>query len=326
MRTPDPGLPWAISRGEAREAGMSDRQVERRLGSGAWVRERRGWYRLGSEDAAARAPGIGLVAAARSAPSRDLVLSHQSAARAWGLPEPLAGWPVPTFTASTGATRYRSELIVRVAPLPHEDVTTRGALAVTTAPRTVADCLRVLRPRDGLALLDAALHGELVTVDQVHDVLTRQKGWPGISQARQVLPLGDGRRESPLESWSAWDFDRLDVPPPQWQVEVRTAAGEFLGRADAWWPEGVVGEADGRVKYRLEAARRGGATPEVLAGILDQERAREQRLRETGADVQRWGADDLLRNGRAEALATRLRAAIRHAADHPRFTGRTSSR
>jgi hypothetical protein len=33
---------------------------------------------------------------------------------------------------------------------------------------------------------------------------------------------------------------------PQWQVVITDAGGRFIGRIDAWWPEGVAGEADGR--------------------------------------------------------------------------------
>ena len=97
----------------------------------------------------------------------------------------------------------------------------------------------------------------------------------------------------------------------------------FLGRVDGWWEQGVVGEADGRSKYRLRAAERGAVDAEGLAQVLDQERERELALRASGADVQRWSPSDVLNPRKAEVLARRLRAAIEFAASHPRFCGRT---
>jgi hypothetical protein len=211
-----------------------------------------------------------------------------------------------------------------VAPLPVEHVVDRPRFLITTVARTLADCLRVLPGRDGLAMLDQALNRRRTTLEDVEEAVRFQAGWQGVRTAREVLRLADGRRESSLESWSAWTFDELEVPTPWWQVDVRTAEGSFLGRVDGWWPCGVVGEADGKAKYRLEAARRGGATPEVLAKILDEERERERGLRAVGADVQRWGAADVLHRPRAEALRTRLRAAFDQATRHPRFTGRAT--
>ena len=46
---------------------------------------------------------------------------------------------------------------------------------------------------------------------------------------------------------------------PHWQVTVLDEEGVFLGRADAYWKEGVAGEADGRAKYRLASLERTGA-------------------------------------------------------------------
>lgn len=194
--------------------------------------------------------------------------------------------------------------------------------ASLTAARTLADCLRTLPPHDGLGMLDEGLRFRLATTDQVEAVLRFQRGWRGVRTARELLGLAKPRRESMLESWSAWGFHQLGLPPPGWQVNLCDSTGAFLGRADCWWPCGVVGEADGKAKYRLEAARRGGATPETLARILDDERDREARIRATGADVQRWGAGDVLDRKRLTALGARLTTALDLATRHPRFTGR----
>ena len=135
----------------------------------------------------------------------------------------------------------------------------------------------------------------------------RAGGRPGGGPPRA---LGDGRRATPLESWSAWAFEQEGLPRPEWQVDVLTGAGAFLGRCDSWWP-GVAGEADGRSKYRLAAAERGGADAETLFAILDAERTRQTLIEGTGIEVVRWGAADVLQQPRREALAARIRVALR---------------
>jgi hypothetical protein len=100
-----------------------------------------------------------------------------------------------------------------------------------------------------------------------------------------------------------------------WQATLCDEVGVFLGRPDGWWESGVAGEADGRAKYRLAALERGGLTGESLAQVLDDERARELRLRRAGVVVVRWSADDVLVPARASALARDLRRQIARGGD-----------
>ena len=260
-----------------------------------------------------------------------MVISHLHAARFHGLPAPLGGWGTPVLTARTGPTRTTGTHQVLVAPLADVEVLADGWLAVTSPVRTMADCLRTLPERDGLAMLDAALRLCLLTSTDLQQAIVRCRGWPGAPRARRVAPLGNGRRESALESWSAWAFHSEGMPAPMWQVDVHDSAGRWLARVDGWWPEGVVGEADGRAKYRLEAAERGGADAAGLAAVLDRERRREKGLRRAGAEVVRWGAADVLASTRAAELAVHLlrelrRARARHAFDGSAHEHRTRTR
>ena len=211
--------------------------------------------------------------------------------------------------------------IVLVAALSDDEVAAHGAIRSTSAARTVVDCARRLPPRDALAMADAALRRGLTDRQALRTVLDRQSGWKGVAQARRVLELADGRRETPFESWSAWAFAVLGVPQPVWQVTITDAAGAFLGRVDGWWPEGVAGEADGDLKYRLAAAERGGATADNLAAVVNDERRRERGLRHAGVLVVRWSPADVLDLGRATVLAATLDEE-RARADPSRFTGR----
>jgi hypothetical protein len=259
------------------------------------------------------------VLAALHAHRRDLVLSHASAAKAWGLPRPLGGWGPIQFTAQLPPTRKSTWHTIRVAPVGDGDVVLEGQVAVTSAARTVVDCARTLPPRDALAIADAALHRHLCTAVDLETVCAGTLGWPGAPKSRVVVRVADGRRETALESWSAWSFCEQEVPPPAWQATLCDQAGAFLGRTDGWWEEGVAGEADGREKYGLAALERGGVDADGLAAALDDERRREGRLRRAGVIVVRWTTRDVLDAARSRVLAADLRTAIDYGG---RFTGR----
>ena len=330
----DPELPEVFSRAEARTAGLTDRQVDRRLLTGRFRPVRRGLLTAGlpERDLAGTPvplPGLPLrprvVAALRAAPS-GAVVSHDTAAVVWGLPTPMGDpRPVSLTRMPDGAasTRYYPDLRIEVATLQDDDLQADGPL---TAPaRTVVDCCRHLPGHDALAIADAAVHLGLTGPEDLAEVLRRCSGWPGVRRAARVLPLVDGRRESPLESWSAWAFHTQGTPLPVPQVELVDDDGVLVARADFWWVEGVVGEADGRAKYLLRAAALGGATDEALAMTLHLEREREGHIRHLGAELERWDARDVLGRSRPAALGRRLErartvAASRGALIHTRLT------
>jgi len=315
-----------FTRAEARDKGLTDRQITRRLKSGTLVAARRGILRRGSgpqrESVSDRSPAVpvDVKAALLTSPSRELVVSHATAARLLGLPKPLAGWPRPQFTATDGPTRNRSGIQIKVATLEASQVIEHLGIAVTTMSRTLADCLRTLPGRDSLAMLDHALNRGSVDLSAVLEVVRQQARWRGVAIARQVVARADARRESPLESWSAWAFAHTDVPVPEWQVEVHEPDGQLIGRADCWWSAGVVGEADGRSKYALAAAERGGDAAAVYR-VLQAERKREQRLRDVGAEVVRWSSEEVLDKAAAHRLAQRIAGALAQARAQARFTG-----
>ncbi len=94
----------------------------------------------------------------------------------------------------------------------------------------------------------------------------------------------DARSESVGESLSRARMVELGVELPALQHEIRDGRG-LVGRVDFWWERHrLVGEFDGRLKYRAD-------------GIQDQrrveervwaEKRREDRLRATGVRVVRW--------------------------------------
>jgi very-short-patch-repair endonuclease len=96
----------------------------------------------------------------------------------------------------------------------------------------------------------------------------------------------------------------MGLPPPELQV---TLAWDEWGNpriiVDFYWPEyGVVGEADGLMKYDVNADE-----PNPLRA----EKLRQEELEALGYVIVRWTWDDIWR--RPEWVASRLRTAFREA-------------
>jgi hypothetical protein len=310
--------PEVFTPADAEAAGLSRHMIATRLRSGEIRRLRRGLYCLAGRWDAADARGRHVLQARAAARLGPIVLSHLSAAAVWDLPlPPAATWKVQaTVPTGTRPTRYLDGLTVYVASLPARDLRTVDGLAVTSPARTVGDCLRHLPATDAVAIADAALRRGLVDALAVAAVLRDQSAWPYASRCARAVPLVDGRRESWLESVSAVVLHGVGVPLGEAQVEILDERCRFVARVDRFWEEhGIVGEADGLAKYAVPDL--GGV--EGTRRALLREKAREDRLRDLGLEVIRWGTPDIAAGGRAVAAAFQ-RARSRHAGS--RFTGR----
>lgn len=297
---PDPTLPTVITPRSARAAGLTADQVRHRLGAGHWSRVAWGSYRSEAAipadlDRFARARldhgHRALACALRNAGS---IIGFESAAIVLGLP--LAS-PVPelvTLIVPPGRwTGIRSGIRMRAGSNALRDLWD-GGLRVTGANRTWLDLARTAPLADALAVGDAAsARGEL-DVPQLQEELARLAGSRGCRQAARALEWVDGIRETPLESMSFAYFVSRGIALPECQVILRSGSGRFLGRVDFWWARArVVGECDGRLKYRS-------------ASDLYDEKRREDALREEGFSVVRWGMADLA----GARLAGRLRGLV----------------
>jgi len=301
-----------FTRADAARAGLSRHQVTQRLVNGRWRQLQRGafclahaWEQASPEQRHALLAGGVLLTRRDPGPQ---ALSHVTAAVMHGLPVSDRLLDTVWLTGANGSgrsTRYGRQLRREVAELATADVVVRQGLPVTRLARTVADCLRHLDLAESVSIADAALHAGLsaddrLRLDHVVRVLDGQASWPYARAALRALPLVDARRESALESRSAVTMLTHGLPPAEPQARIFDAAGSFVGRVDFLWRrQGVVGEADGAMKYRGEDTVR----------VIRAEKDRQARLEELGLVVVRWDWRHLA--GDPPELVARLWSALR---------------
>lgn len=313
------------------EAGISRRDVARELGAGTLVRVRRGAYAQHSDWSALWPDGKYrmLVRASVAASSKQLVVSHLSAAVMHGLPT-VSEWPKtlhildpdasggassPLITSHRGngdVERALSETVVidgvRVTSLARTliDVAgttsmARSVVALDTAlhrARTHAEsaasnrAVRAIRRHstEALALANAA-EGELR--DALYSELDRARSARGFSCARaaQAISFANGLADGAGESLSRVRFAELGFEAPELQVQFQRQGGR-AAFVDFWW-RGIrkAGEFDGKFKYTRGAIVRPGDDP---GAIVYAEKRREDELRSQMNSMSRWGWSEVL--------------------------------
>ncbi len=301
MKTP---RPWALPQRPTRldqllAPGVTRAMVRTRIGDGGLLRLRPGVYLAAAawpSDPAgqhlARAEGAALV-------QPGAVLSHASAAVAWGLPSPgFRDWhdgPVELSIDSSGGRRSGDQVVVHRVSLPPHHVTSdpEGRL-VTSVARTAADLTAMLPLPGSLVVLDAALRllvTAMVPTPRRRDFAdprlagaareqVREAWHPRNARALGSLALADPVRETAIESLSLGHFHLAGLPAPRCQPAIQTPVGTLY--PDFYWQHsGLIGEADGAVKYADRAA------------IL-REKEREQVLRDLGFRIVRWLGREIL--------------------------------
>ncbi len=151
------------------------------------------------------------------------------------------------FNTEPGDTIHVLDPGIRMRPGKHLMVHQRvgaplkkinGRLA--TAPAwTAVELARTLRRPRALAVLDAALHCEACTRDELTAVIREQKGRRGIVNVRELIEHADGRAESAMESETRLVFIDGGLPLPELQYEIVDNHGK-LWRVDFAWPAAKV--------------------------------------------------------------------------------------
>ncbi|MDN4162402.1 type IV toxin-antitoxin system AbiEi family antitoxin domain-containing protein [Nocardioides abyssi] len=262
--------PHLVTRRQAIALGMTEREVDRLVRTGAWVAVRRGVY-------ADRAHVAGLVA--RSARQRlhddavalttriQHVRSHDSAAVVWGLAVPLPARPVAHVTVPVPAIarsrpqrcRSRHDVKHHLAPYGMADrpAVVDGAPVLGLA-RTAVDMAREHDLATGIAAVDGALRAG-VTRSDLDAVLERMHCWPHVNRVRQAIDLGDAGAESLGESLARVLVLQLGRGRPHTQFGL--CRDGRTGFADLRVGRHLI-EFDGRLKYHRGLG--GGRSPEQV--------------------------------------------------------------
>lgn len=226
------------------------------------------------------------------------VVSHLSAADVWGLQIPLRDRSDRRAHLSVpGTSRAESRVDRRLyrSDVADADIRRRSALPVTSPARTWRDLAGILEPAALLAATDQVLNG-LSSRDELREQLARRPTGRGCARAREVLPLGDARAESPMESVVRWLVLHAGIPVPELQYEIRDGLGAFIARADMAWPERkVLLEFDGDVHRERD--------------VFVRDLRRQNRLVAAGWTVLRFTSADVL--GRPDEVLAEIRRALR---------------
>lgn len=230
------------------------------------------------------------------------VICDRTAAWLWDVdtlrPWELAMLPPLEMFVLRGRTRVRRpEVAGGERDLRPEDLVQVGDVCVTTPLRTSLDLACGLSRYQAVAAMDglARVHG--AGADELRSLLPRYRRRRGVVQARELVPLVDGRSESTGESFTRMAIHDagLPRPEPQFWVEVR---GVPTYRLDLAYPAlKICVEYDGQEFHSSDEAK-------------ERDERRRTGLRDSGWIVIVVTRDDL--RGRAlDGWLSELRAALR---------------
>lgn len=218
--------------------------------------------------------------ALRCSGRRSRLFCAESAAAVWGLPR-IEAWP-RTVRVLVHDPMARASSLIRPCWGPESEAVELDGIRVTPVARTVVDLARTGTLASAVAAADHALRHGLCTAD---DLAAEVTGLPpslkGRPAAVLVRDLADPLSMSAGESLSRVQMFLFNLPRPVLQQRHTDALG-VIGDVDFDW-DGVVGEFDGRVKYRVPE----GADARRAGEVVWREKQREDRLRRRNR-VARW--------------------------------------
>lgn len=168
-----------------------------------------------------------------------------------------------------------SEATIKSHALTEADTTVQRGFPCVTRELAAVSAATAATTEWAVAILDAAAWQRPEVPHQLDAI---QRCWPylrGIGTVRAAVPHVRSGAQTPLESISRYRLVMRGLPEPELQVRFEDRDG-LIGYVDMWWPTlGVIGEADGLIKYTDRA--------DLIA-----EKQREDRLRRLGFVVVRW--------------------------------------
>ncbi len=237
------GQHGVVSRAQALEAGLTDRQIDRRVASGRWVRVRRGVYR----HAAVRPTWKGNLLGACLATGG--LASHRAAAYLHGI-DGFRAVQLEVVVAHgrwrqlPGVRLHQTTQIERAGPID------RDKIPCTGLARTLIDLGAVVSMRRMESAFDCVLREGKLEIPALYANLIShaRRGRDGCGPYREVLEARGGEERVPLSDWSRMVSELLvdhGLAEPVLEHRIRDRNGRFLGQADLAYPhDRVVIELD----------------------------------------------------------------------------------
>ncbi|HEX2160857.1 MAG TPA: type IV toxin-antitoxin system AbiEi family antitoxin domain-containing protein [Thermoleophilaceae bacterium] len=235
-----------VSRAQLEAVGLGRGSIARRVANGRLHRLHRGVYAVGHQ----ALPPHARETAALLACGATAVLSHRSAAAAWGLLPKSPG--AVDVTVPSRDCRPRAGIRAHTtSDLPSDDVSRLDRLPLTTVARTLVELAGEVETRELERALDEAAARRLATHTEIRSVLRRAKGRSGTRALRDLLDDLDGprltRSEAERRLLALLRVARLPLP----QTNVRVGCHEV----DALWQsQRLVVEVDGYAFHSSRAA------------------------------------------------------------------------
>ena len=282
-------VPQVLTRGpftlrQGLDAGLTARQLR----TSAWRHLCFNWYcwaglRLTDEMRLATIqPGLPAGAA----------FSGLTAARLYGLDLPSPRRP-EVIVPPELEIADRIEATLRRVELRPTDIAWRRGFPVTSPLRTAFDLAGRSPLVEGVVAIDLALQNRLIDMDGFGGYVGGHARRPGVVRARRVLAHAEARSESPMESRLRMLLVLAGLPRPLAQVDLATPEGQFVARADLFYPEAMLA-----VEYDGENHR---------ARLVSDDR-RQNRIAELGITLLRYTTPDLTE--RRSAIVAEVRAAL----------------
>lgn len=206
---------------------MSRRAFAAAVDCGVMERIWHGIYCLGEPDDAVRLQGLDLSCGA----AVPICLSTAAAAYGFDTEE-----PADLHVLSPPGSRLRSADALVVHRRDGAPLNMIGDRPATAPAWTAVEVARSLQRPRALATLDAALRSGTCTRPEMWRAAVAQAGRRGVVAVRDLIPLTDGRAESPMESEARLAMIDGGLPIPELQYEIFDGNGE-LRRVDFAWPE-----------------------------------------------------------------------------------------
>jgi hypothetical protein len=276
-----------VARRQLLGAGVSRRQVGRRVADSRLERIRRGVYRAGPGGSAYEREMAAVLATAVRA-----WISHATAGRIWRL---LRGTPGERIDV-TAIRSYRQPgagvRVHRVSSLGADEVTRHDGLPITTPERTLLDLAPVLDAHTLERALARGVRERIVSVSRLKSLITRRSRRAGTRRLRELLAMdaGPAFTRSEAEARFLLLVRRAGLVAPLCNVLVRGFEVDFF-----WPAERLVAEIDG---YAFHASR----------SAFERDRDRDAALLAAGVRVVRVTWRRLVRE--PEAVVARIAQAL----------------